>query len=205
MINSVIIGLGGCSGSGKTTVSRIIQSSSEVTIISLDNFYKGLLDEDKLHPELYNFDEPGAIDFEYCINCLKELKMGNSVSIPVYDFKTHSRLEDQMLTIVPNKIIILEGILIYANDDLRKLFDVKIYVEATEATCIFRRLERDIRDRGRTLDFVRGQYKMFVEPAFHLYIEPYKKQVDLIIYNNDHNNFIGVKILSKYINNILLT
>lgn len=185
----------GSSCSGKTSVTEILKKSIDnIVSISMDNFYKGLNDEEKKNPDLYNFDEPNALDIDLFIDCITNLKNGESTYIPVYDFKTHSRTNERLL-INPSNIIVIEGILIFSTDKLRDLFDMKVYIDATTSTVIFRRLERDLMERGRDFRSVKNQYKNFVDPSYNKYIKPMKKFCDLVIPNEDDTEFIGIKML----------
>lgn len=194
-----IIGINGQTSSGKTRVTEMIKNSIEgITSLSMDNFYKGLNEVEKNNIENYNFDEPDALDLDLFMDCIKRLKNGEDVEIPVYDFKTHSRTDEKML-VKPSKIIIAEGILIFCTEELRKIFDMKVYIDASISTVIFRRLERDLVERGRDFKSVKTQYKKFVDPAYEKYIRPMKKICDIVIPNEDDNEFIGVKMLCEII------
>lgn len=195
-----LIGISGSSGSGKTYVSDMIKKNilESVVSISMDNFYKGLNESEKENVEDYNFDAPTALDLDLFIECIKKLKQGECTEIPTYDFKTHKRGKEK-ISIEPRKIIIVEGILIFCNDELRKLFDFKVFIDAEVSTVIFRRLERDLLERGRDFNSVKKQYKKFVQPSYEKYIKPIKKLCDLVIPNEDDTDFIGVQMLCDII------
>lgn len=196
-----IIGITGSSGSGKTYVSKMIKNTikNPIVIISMDNFYKGLNDVEKENVEEYNFDDLNALDLELFIECINKLKQGLEVEIPTYDFKTHKRGKEKIL-IKPLNVIIIEGILIFNNNELRNLFDFKVYIDAKISTVIFRRLERDLLERERDFKSIKTQYIKFVQPSYEKYIKPIKKFCDLVIPNEDDTNFIGIKMLCDIIN-----
>lgn len=191
----ILILLCGASASGKSLVaSKIGKYMNDITSISMDNFYRGLDDNEKKNVDEYNFDDPNAIDMELFADCIHKLKMGLSVDIPVYDFKTHSRTIE-IIPVKPTKIIIVEGIFSFYDKSIRDMADIKVYIDASAETRLFRRIKRDIGERGRDIDSVEIQYKKFVVPAYEKYIEPYKFHADIIIPNNDNNKFIGIDLL----------
>ena len=196
-----IIGISGSSGSGKTHVCQMIKKNinKPIITISMDNFYKRLNEDEKQNVESYNFDEPEALDIQLFIDCIKKLKQGEKTEIPTYDFKTHTRTKEKIL-IEPSKIIIIEGILIFCVEEVRKLFDIKVFIDAEISTIIFRRLERDLMERGRDFYSVKTQYKNYVQPSYEKYIKPIKKTCDLVIPNEDDTDFIGIQTLCEIIN-----
>ena len=185
----LIIGIAGGTGSGKTTVVHQIMNElpqTEVGIISQDSYYKvndGLSFEER---GLMNFDHPRAIDFELLVKHLKELKEGNIIEQPVYSFITHNRTDDAIIT-HPRKVMIVEGILILANAELRDLFDVKIFVHADSDERLIRRLKRDIAERGRDMEEVLNRYQTTLKPMHQQFIEPTKAYADIIIPNDKYN------------------
>lgn len=185
----LIIGIAGGTGSGKTTVVHQIMNElpqTEVGIISQDSYYKvndGLSFEER---GLMNFDHPRAIDFELLVQHLKELKDGNIIEQPVYSFITHNRTDDAIIT-HPRKVMIVEGILILANAELRDLFDVKIFVHADSDERLIRRLKRDIAERGRDMEEVLNRYQTTLKPMHQQFIEPTKAYADIIIPNDKYN------------------
>lgn len=198
-----IIGISGSSGSGKTHVTNMVKDFGEsIVSISMDNFYKGLNELEKKNVEDYNFDEPAALDIDLFIECIQKLRLGESTEIPTYDFKTHTRTKKKIL-IQPTKIMIVEGILIFCEERLRKLFDIKVFIDAEISTVIFRRLERDLLERGRDFNSIKNQYKKYVQPSYKKYIKPIKKICDLVIPNEDGTDFIGVQMLREIVNNKL--
>lgn len=200
----LIIGIGGGTGSGKTTVVNQIVSEfpkGEVQVISQDSYYKDtshLTFEDRCK---INFDHPQSIDFKLLETHLKDLKKGKNINQPVYSFKTHNRTGDTTLT-EPKKVIIVEGILILSNTQLRSIFDVKIFVHADSDERLIRRLKRDIAERGRDLDEVLDRYQTTLKPMHQQFIEPMKAYADIIIPNNNYNS-VAVNVLKSIINDQL--
>ena len=197
----LIIGIGGGTGSGKTTVVNQILSEfqeGEVQVISQDSYYQDtshLTFEERCK---INFDHPKSIDFELLESHLKSLREGENVNQPVYSFKTHNRTGDTTLT-EPKKVVIVEGILILSNTQLRTLFDIKIFVHADSDERLMRRLKRDIAERGRDLDEVLERYQTTLKPMHDQFIEPMKAFADIIIPNN-HFNTVAVNVVKSIIN-----
>jgi uridine kinase len=197
----LIIGIAGGTGSGKTTVvNQIIKQlpTDEVCVISQDSYYN---ETDNLPYEeraKINFDHPRAIDFDLIIRHLKALKAGNNINQPVYSFVTHNRTKDTIKT-HPRKVIIVEGILIFNNKELRDLFDIKIFVHAETDERLIRRLKRDITERGRDIDEVLSRYQSTLKPMHQQFIEPTKNFADLII-PNDRFNTVAIDIVRTVIN-----
>jgi len=197
----LIIGIAGGTGSGKTTVVHQIMNElpeTEVGIISQDSYYKA---NDHLNMDeraLINFDHPRAIDFDLLCADLKELKAGNSINQPVYSFVHHNRTDDYILT-HPRKVMIVEGILILTNPELRNLFDIKIFVHADSDERLIRRLKRDIVERGRDMDEVLQRYQTTLKPMHEQFIEPSKGYADIII-PNDKYNTVAIDIVRTVIN-----
>jgi len=200
----LIIGIGGGTGSGKTTVVNQIISEfpkGEVQVISQDSYYK---DTSHLSFEArckINFDHPQSIDFQLLETHLKDLKKGKSINQPVYSFKTHNRTGDTTLT-EPKKVIIVEGILILSNTQLRTILDVKIFVHADSDERLIRRLKRDMAERGRDLDEVLDRYQTTLKPMHQQFIEPMKAYADIIIPNNNYNS-VAVNVVKSIINDQL--
>ena len=197
----LIIGLAGGTGSGKTTVvNQIIKQlpTDEVCVISQDSYYNATDDMPYEERTKINFDHPRAIDFELIIKHLKALKSGKTVNQPVYSFVTHNRTKDTVKT-HPRKVVIVEGILIFNNKDLRDLFDIKIFVHAETDERLIRRLKRDISERGRDLDEVLSRYQSTLKPMHQQFIEPTKNFADLII-PNDRFNTVAIDIVRTVIN-----
>jgi len=201
----LIIGIAGGTGCGKTTVVNQILNElpeGEVGVLSQDSYYK-----DTSHLSLdervkINFDHPRSIDFELLENHLKELREGHDIHQPVYSFIKHNRTGDTILT-HPRKVIIVEGILVLSNPELREMFDIKIFVHADSDERLIRRLKRDISERGRDLDEVLSRYQNTLKPMHQQFIEPMKEYADIIIPNNKYNT-VAVDIVKTIINQRLL-
>jgi len=197
----LIIGIAGGTGSGKTTVVNQILNelpTEEVTVISQDSYYSK--NDNLSYKERcgINFDHPRAIDFKLLIEHLKELKKGNIIEQPIYSFVTHNRSSDTLKT-HPRKVIIVEGILIFTNKILRDLMDIKIYVHADSDERLIRRLRRDIRERGRSIEEVLQRYQNTLKPMHQQFIEPTKNYADIII-PNDKYNTVAIDIVRTVIN-----
>lgn len=201
----LIIGIAGGTGSGKTTVVHQIMNElpdTEVGIISQDSYY---LETNNLPYEertKINFDHPRAIDFELLVQHLQELKRGNTINQPVYSFVTHNRTDDTVLT-HPRKVMIVEGILILANPELREMFDIKIFVHADSDERLIRRLRRDIAERGRDMQEVLNRYQTTLKPMHQQFIEPTKAFADIII-PNDKYNTVAIDVVRAVINQRIL-
>lgn len=196
----LIIGIAGGTGCGKTTVVNQILNElpeKEVGVISQDSYYNDtthLSYEERIN---INFDHPRSIDFELLETHLKELKIGNAIHQPVYSFVKHNRTGDTIIT-YPRKVMIVEGILIFAHPELRDMFDIKIFVHADTDERLIRRLKRDITERGRDLDEVLTRYQNTLKPMHEQFIEPTKEYADIIIPNNKHNT-VAIDILRSII------
>jgi len=197
----LVIGIGGGTGSGKTTVvNQIINElpKEEVGVISQDSYYKDTSHLSYEERVKINFDHPRSIDFELLISQLKELKKGNPVKQPVYSFVTHNRTSDTILT-HPRKVMIVEGILILTHQDIRDMFDIKIFVHADSDERLIRRLKRDMAERGRDIEEVLFRYQNTLKPMHEQFIEPMKEYADIIIPNNKYNT-VAVDIVKTIIN-----
>jgi len=197
----LVLGIAGGTGSGKTTVvNQIIKHfpSDQVCIISQDSYYKATDNLSYEERTKINFDHPRAIDFELLVQHLKELKQGKTIEQPVYSFVTHNRTKDTIQT-HPRKVVIVEGILIFNNEELRNLFDIKIFVHADTDERLIRRIRRDITERGRDIDEVLNRYKDTLKPMHQQFIEPTKNFADIII-PNDKFNTVAVDIVRTVIN-----
>ncbi|WP_086477343.1 MULTISPECIES: uridine kinase [Arenibacter] len=197
----LIIGIAGGTGCGKTTVvNQIINElpNEEVGVISQDSYYNDLSDLSYEERSQINFDHPRAIDFELLGKHLQELKKGNPIQQPVYSFVEHNRTKETILT-HPRKVMIVEGILIMTNPQIRDMFDIKIFVHADSDERLLRRLKRDINERGRDLEEVLGRYKDTLKPMHNQFIEPTKEFADIIIPNNKYNT-VAVDIVRSIIN-----
>lgn len=197
----LIIGIAGGTGSGKTTVVNQILNElpeTEVGVISQDSYYKQNNNMSYEERSNINFDHPRAIDFELLVEHLKALKEGETINQPMYSFVTHNRIEDTITT-HPRKVMIVEGILILANPELREMFDIKIFVHADSDERLIRRLKRDIADRGRDMEEVLNRYQTTLKPMHHQFIEPTKAFADIII-PNDKYNTVAIDVVRAVIN-----
>ena len=196
----LIIGIAGGTGSGKTTVVNQILNqlpNDEVCVISQDSYYKATDDLSYDERTKINFDHPKSIDFDLLVDDLRNLRKGEIIEQPVYSFVTHNRTEDTIKT-HPKKVIIVEGILIFNNPDLRDLCDIKIFVHADADERLIRRLKRDIQERGRDIDEVLERYQNTLKPMHNQFIEPTKNFADMII-PNDRYNTVAIDIVKTVI------
>ncbi len=182
MKHPMLIGIAGGTGSGKSTFAQRLLAlfPNEITVISYDNYYKP---QDHLEFEeriKTNYDCPDALDTDLLVNHLRKLQDGESVDIPNYDFKIHTR-KAEMTRLAPSPVIIVDGILTFHDERLREMFDIKIFTDADADERILRRLRRDVNERGRDIDGVINQYLGTVKPMHGIYVEPTKKYADIII------------------------
>ena len=180
--NILVIGIAGGTGSGKTTLMKnlIAEFAGDVTVLSHDNYYKR-------HDELtyeercqLNYDEPAALETDLMARHLDLLRQGQAIDCPVYDFTVHNR-SDETVHIVPKKVIIVEGILIFENEPLRELMDIRIFVDTDADVRLCRRIKRDVNKRGRSLESVLTQYQQTVKPMHERYVEPSKKFAHMVV------------------------
>ena len=193
----MIIGICGGTGSGKTTVAnRILEtvSADEVVFIQQDLYYRNLKDMPLDYRNAANFDHPDAIDNELLAKHLKKLRAGEPVELPIYDFRTHTRLP-ATTCIEPKSIVIVEGILIFAEPRLLEQMDIKVFVDTPDDVRFIRRLQRDIAERGRTLDSVIEQYLATVRPMHMQFVEPSKRFADVIIPEGGYN-LVSIDLIS---------
>ena len=204
MKKGIIIGIAGASGSGKTLVANnIIQmlGSQKVVMIQEDSYYRDLTDIPFDERTGRNFDHPDAFDHKLLSQHMKELVEGKAISHPIYDYKTHSRKKETR-TIGPHSIIILEGILILNELELRDLMDIRIFIDTSPDICFIRRLRRDINERARSVDSIITQYEETVRPMYFQFIEPAKRYADIIIPRGGKNK-VAIDILSTKINTLI--
>uniref|UniRef100_A0A3P9PZN5 Uridine-cytidine kinase n=1 Tax=Poecilia reticulata TaxID=8081 RepID=A0A3P9PZN5_POERE len=197
-----VIGLCGGSASGKTTVANKIIEALDVpwvVLLSMDSFYKVLnKDEQELAAKNeYNFDHPDAFDFELLITVLRKLKKGKSIKVPVYDFTSHSRRKEWK-TVYGANVVIFEGILAFANKELLKLLDMKVFVDTDSDIRLIRRLKRDVSQRGRDINGIIKQYNKFVKPAFEQYIEPTVQVADIVVPRGGEN-FVALDLIVQHV------
>jgi uridine kinase len=185
----IVIGIAGGSGSGKTTVANEILNkvgAHQIAFLPHDAYYRELGHLPQVQREQVNFDHPNSMETELLIDHVKSLLDGHSIEMPVYDFTTHSRT-GKSIHVDPRNIIMVEGILIFAEPVLRDLFDVKIFVDTDADIRFMRRLERDIAERGRTVSSVIKQYQATVRPMHLEFVEPSKRYADVIIPEGGRN------------------
>jgi len=180
--NILVIGIAGGTGSGKTTLMNnlIRRYGDAVTVLSHDNYYRR---RDELTYEqrcLINYDEPAALETELMAVHLDKLRHGEAIDCPVYDFTQHNR-SDETVRIAPKPVIIVEGILIFENEPLRELMDIKVFVDTDADVRLCRRIKRDVNKRGRTLESVLTQYQTTVKPMHEKYVEPSKRFADIVV------------------------
>ncbi len=204
MSRPLLIGIAGGTGSGKSTVARAIFESlpeTNISIIQQDAYYNDQSHLDYGDRIKTNYDHPLAFDTQLLVQHLKELLAGHPVEAPIYNFSEHNR-EKRTKRIYPRDIIILEGIMILEDEDLRDLMDIKIFVETDADVRIIRRITRDINERGRTLESVIGQYLATVKPAHEQFVEPTKKFADLIIPEGGYNK-VAIDIMVAKVRSIV--
>ena len=182
MLNTLILGIAGGTGSGKTTMVREIAQmlGNGVTIIPADAYY---YDRSNMTPEerdKVNYDHPDAFETDLFIEHVRKLRNGESVECPVYDYTVHNRTKETV-TIYPSEVIIVEGIMVLQNPDLRDLLDIKIFVEADADERILRRVIRDVKERGRDVEGIAKQYLTTVKPMHYIYVEPTKYMADIVL------------------------
>ena len=186
---TLIIGIAGGTGSGKTTVANEILNRVGKQIISYiphDAYYKDLSDLPANQRTSINFDHPNSLDTDLMTEQVRILKSGKTIQLPIYDFTTHSRTQET-ISIPSNPIILVEGILIFTDPTLRELFDIKIFVDTDPDIRLIRRIRRDISERGRTIESVLSQYESTVRPMHLEFVEPAKRYADVIIPEGGHN------------------
>lgn len=203
----LIIGIAGGTGSGKTTVVRKIKNllkEEDVAVISQDSYYK---DSSHLTPEqkaANNFDHPNSIDWDLLVSDLAKLRSGHAIESPVYSYITCSRSTTETVHVEPATIIIVEGILVFTNEELRKLFDISIFVDADADDRLGRVIQRDIEERGKTIQQVLKRYQETVKPMHLQFIEPSKRYADIIVPQGGHNR-VAISIIIATIEKALLT
>ena len=197
MENILVLGIAGGSGSGKTTLMNNIVSrfSEDITVLSHDSYYKR--HDDMTYEERcqLNYDEPAALETDLMVRHLELLRRGQTIDCPVYDFTVHNR-SDEVVAIKPSRIIIVEGILIFENEALRDLMDIRIFVDADADIRLCRRVKRDVNKRGRSLESVLIQYQQTVKPMYEKYVEPSKKYAHILVPEGGKNTIAQEFIIS---------
>jgi len=201
-VDSIIIGIAGGTGSGKSTFTNRLKAEfgNQVAVVYHDNYYRRQDDIPFEERKKVNYDHPDALETDLLIEHLKMLKSGQAIECPVYDYSHHNR-SDETVRIEPKKIILAEGILLLADPRLRELIDIKIFVEADADERILRRIRRDVKERGRDLDNIVDQYLSTVKPMHYLYVEPTKAYADIII--NSGMNDVAFDIMRSKISLML--
>ena len=186
-MDTMIIGIAGGTGSGKTTLTLRLKErfGEDVSILYHDNYYKRHDDMPYEERCKLNYDHPDAFDTDLMIRDIQALRRGESVQCPVYDYTIHNR-SDKTVEVQPTKVIIIEGILIFENPQLRDLMDIKIFVDTDADVRILRRILRDVKERGRSLDSVVDQYLTTVKPMHEQFVEPSKRCSDIIVLEGGH-------------------
>ncbi len=200
----LVIGIAGGTGSGKTTLMKnlVERFGPEVTVLSHDNYYKCRDDMPFEERCKVNYDEPDAMDTSLMIYHLEQLRRGESIDCPVYDFALHNRSKDTV-RIDAKPVIIVEGILIFENEALRKLMDIKIFVDTDADVRLCRRIKRDVNKRGRTLESVLEQYQATVKPMHEKYVEPSKRFADIVVPEGG-KNAVALEMIMGHIQRHLL-
>lgn len=202
-MGTIVLGVAGGTGSGKTTLTRTLKErfGDQISVISHDNYYKRQDDLSYEERCQTNYDHPDAFDTDLMVEHLKELKAGRSILCPVYDFSQHNRSDD-LIQIQPAPVILVEGILIFASPELCDEMDIKVFVDTDADVRILRRIIRDVKKRGRTLDSVITQYLTTVKPMHEQFVEPSKRRADLIIPSGG-KNAVAVEMLIHRLENHL--
>ena len=195
----LIIGIAGSSGSGKTTMAQSILEAigrDKIAFLPHDAYYRDQSEKTFEERLQVNYDHPDSLETELLIKHIQALKRGESVDLPVYDFKQHTR-SAATVHVVPKPIILVEGILIFVEPKLRNLCSMKLFVDTDQDICFIRRLQRDVTERGRTVDSVINQYMKTVRPSFIEFVEPTKRFADVIIPEGGHNTVAAEMVISR--------
>ena len=198
MDDIMAVGIAGGTGSGKTTITKKLMQrfGGDVSVIYHDNYYKAHHNMSYEERSRLNYDHPDSFDTDLLIQAVKDLKAGRSVTCPVYDYTIHDR-SDQVVVVKPAKVVIVEGILIFQSRELCQQMDIKIYVDTDADVRILRRIVRDVRDRGRSLDSVVNQYLSTVKPMHEQFVEPSKRNADIIIPEGGHNQVAMEMVMER--------
>ena len=198
MDDIMVVGIAGGTGSGKTTITKKLMQhfGGDVSVIYHDHYYKAHHNMSYEERSRLNYDHPDSFDTDLQIQAVKDLKAGRSVTCPVYDYTIHDR-SDKVIVVRPAKVIIVEGILIFQSRELCQQMDIKIYVDTDADVRILRRIVRDVRDRGRSLDSVVNQYLSTVKPMHEQFVEPSKRNADIIIPEGGHNQVAMEMVMER--------
>ncbi len=198
-LRPVALGVAGGTGSGKTSVARAILRAvgrRRIAFLAQDSYYRDVEWHSQDHLLHHNFDHPEALDNELLVDHVRQLKAGRPVEVPVYDFVTHRRT-DKTETVEPRHVILLEGILLFVEPALRELLDFKIYVDTDPDVRLIRRIRRDMRERGRTMEDVIGQYLRTVRPMHNEFVEPSKRWADVIVPEGGENRVALQMVIAR--------
>ena len=203
MNDCIIIGIAGGTASGKTTVAQNIKEvfGDNVELLSHDYYYLPHNDMTYEERTKINYDHPSAFETDRLIRDIREMKAGNAVDVPVYDFTIHNRV-DETVKVQPKRVIIVEGILVFENEELRRLMDIKIFVDTDADERLARRILRDVKERGRSLDSVLKQYTTTVKPMHDQFVEPSKRYADIIVPRGGQNS-VALEMINERIKSIL--
>ena len=198
MDDIMVVGIAGGTGSGKTTITKKLMQrfGGDVSVIYHDNYYKAHHNMSYEERSKLNYDHPDSFDTDLLIQAVKDLTAGRSVTCPVYDYTIHDR-SDKVIVVKPAKVIIVEGILIFQSRELCQQMDIKIYVDTDADVRIPRRIVRDVRDRGRSMDSVVTQYLSTVKPMHEQFVEPSKRNADIIIPEGGHNQVAMEMVMER--------
>lgn len=199
----LLVGVAGGSGSGKTTIARILVNKlghKNVTLIPHDSYYRDLTHLSFEERGNFNFDHPDSLETELLVEHVKALKRGEAVDVPLYDFETHLRCKKTM-RVEPTPVVLLEGILLLHNEELRELLDIKIYVDTEPDIRFIRRLKRDTKERGRSVNDITSQYLTTVRPMHMAFVEPTKNFADLIIPEGGYDSNVAIDIITSRLQN----
>ena len=187
-MDTMVIGIAGGTGSGKTTLTLRLKEKfgEDVSVLYHDNYYKSHSDMPFEERKKLNYDHPDAFDTQRMVEDLKALCRGETIQSPTYDYTIHDR-SDVTVEVRPTKVVIVEGILIFENQALRDLMDIKIFVDTDADVRILRRIMRDVKERGRSLDSVVNQYLTTVKPMHEQFVEPSKRYADIVVLEGGHN------------------
>ena len=193
----LVLGIAGCSGSGKTTLAAELAIQLEATLFPLDLYYRDLSEFPLDSRHNRNFDHPDSLESELLIEHVRSLAEGHPIERPVYDFKTHSRVAGAFDTIVPARVVIVEGILALHYPELHPLFDFSVYVDAPNEICLKRRIYRDMRERGRTEESVRAQFEATARPMADLYVVPSQHRATMVVAGTENLDWSIEQILRE--------